>query len=306
MSVTTGANPAAREVAARLGLHRVGREWRGACPACGYAEAFALTDGKHGPIWWCASCGDRNAIARAVGGPRNGIAVQPSRKDTSDIARRQERAERILRGAEPVAQSPAAIAYLGGRGLSHLGSCPELFFRADCPHPSSTFDRPVRLPAIIAVVRDVEGKFIAIHRTFLKHDGSGKTQIEPPRASLGPIMGGAVRLASLEQVRAAGELVVGEGIETSASAGLLLGLPAWAAVSAGNLAKGVLLPPEIPRVVIAADRDTPDAQGKYPGQDAARAAWFRLRREGRTVRVALPDEGRGDFNDILKASEVRQ
>jgi putative DNA primase/helicase len=49
-------------------------------------------------------------------------------------------------------------------------------------------------------------------------------------------------------------LVIGEGIETAASAGLLMGTPAWAAISAGNMAKGLVLPPEVRRVVIAADR----------------------------------------------------
>jgi phage/plasmid primase-like uncharacterized protein len=296
----------ARELAARLGLHRVGREWRGACPACGYAEAFALTNGNHGAIWWCASCGDQNAIARALGGPQIGAVVQAHQKDARDIARRQERAAGLLCGAEPAARSPAAVAYLDGRGLGHLAQCSELFYRADCPHPSGTFDRPVRLPAIIAVVRDVSGKFIAIHRTFIRHDGSGKADIEPPRASLGPVCGGAVRLTPLEDVLAAGELVIGEGIETAASAGLLLGLPAWGALTAGNLASGIVLPQAIRRVVIAADRDAADQHGRRTGQDAARAAWFRLRREGRAVRIAMPDPGRGDFNDVLLAKEARR
>jgi hypothetical protein len=101
-------------------------------------------------------------------------------------------------------------------------------------------------------------------------------------------------LAPLDQVLVTGELVIGEGIETSASAGLLLGLPAWAAVSASNLAGGVALPGSIRRVLIAADRDA-------AGQDAARAAVSRFRREGRTVRKATPNEGRGDFNDIKLA-----
>ena len=37
----------ARELAARFGLHRAGREWRGACPCCGYPEAFILAE-RHG------------------------------------------------------------------------------------------------------------------------------------------------------------------------------------------------------------------------------------------------------------------
>lgn len=44
-------------------------------------------------------------------------------------------------------------------------------------------------------------------------------------------MGGAVRLAP----PLAAEVVIGEGLETAGAAGLLIGVPAWSAVSAGNL-----------------------------------------------------------------------
>ena len=91
-------------------------------------------------------------------------------------------------------------------------------------------------------------------------------------------------------------MVIGEGIETAASAALLTGFPAWAAISAGNLAKGLALPPEARRVVIAADADA-------PGQDAARHAWLRWRAEGRDVQIATPNFV-GDFNDLLRAREA--
>jgi phage/plasmid primase-like uncharacterized protein len=299
MSFTPSAD--ARELAARLGLHRAGNEWRGRCPACGYAEAFALADGRLGPVWWCGSCGDQTAIAQALGRPQKASTSGAPAHDVRDAQGRLERVERILRGCEPAAQSVVACRYLEVRGLGHLAGCPELFHHSACPHPSSTREREIRLPALVAIVRDVDGKLTGIHRTFLRRDGSGKADIEPPRASLGPVRGGAVRLVPLHDVLTVGELVIGEGIETSASAGVLLKLPAWAAVSAGNLAAGVMLPTEIRKVVIAADRDPPDAQGKCPGQDAARSAWFRLRHEGRAVRIAMPGAGRGDFNEILQA-----
>lgn len=89
------------------------------------------------------------------------------------------------------------------------------------------------------------------------------------------------------------ELVIGEGIETAASAGLLLGLPAWAAINAGNLARGLLLPPEVRAVVIAADPDP-------VGRDAAAAASTRWQSEGRRVRIATPDQPGRDFNDVLQ------
>jgi putative DNA primase/helicase len=160
-------------------------------------------------------------------------------------------------------------------------------FRGDTPHPEYA-----RLPAMIALVSDVAGVPIAIHRTYLSRDG-GKARVEPAKASLGPVWGGAIRLDSLTP---GVPLVIGEGIETSASAGRLMGLPAWAAVSAGNLANGVVLPADARRVVIAADPD--DA-----GRNAARDAWLRWKTEGRDVQIALPDREGCDFNDLLLARD---
>ena len=76
----------------------------------------------------------------------------------------------------------------------------------------------------------------------------------------------------------------------------LLGLPAWAAISAGNMAKGLVLPPEARRVIIAADPDD-------VGRKAARDAWIRWTAEGREVRIAIPD-GAADFNDLLRARKA--
>jgi hypothetical protein len=145
---------------------------------------------------------------------------------------------------------------------------------------------------LLAAVRDVTGKFVGVHRTYLRRDGSGKANIEPAKASLGPVRGGAVRMATIEQVLAAGAGVIAEGIETAASAGLMLNLPAWAAVFAGNLKSGLVLPTGVRKVIIGADRDA-------AGIDAAREAWRRWHAEGREVRVAVPHDGVGDFNDAV-------
>jgi putative DNA primase/helicase len=73
-----------------------------------------------------------------------------------------------------------------------------------------------------------------------------------------------------------------------------MGLPPWAAIFAGNLARGVVLPPEVRSVVIAADADK-------PGLDAAAAAAMRWRAEGRKVRIERPDKPGTDFNDLLQS-----
>jgi putative DNA primase/helicase len=88
--------------------------------------------------------------------------------------------------------------------------------------------------------------------------------------------------------------VSAEGIETALAASFFLDRPAWAAVSAGNMGKALMLPPAIRDVVIAADHDE-------PGRRAARQAAARWEAEGRRVRVATPDKPGTDFADLMKA-----
>jgi putative DNA primase/helicase len=141
---------------------------------------------------------------------------------------------------------------------------------------------------LIALVSAPDGTPLAVHRTFITRDGR-KATVEPVKASLGPVWGGAIRLNDHDPRQ---PLAIGEGIESAGAAGVLLGLPAWAALSAGNMAKGLVLPQEARRVVIAADPDE-------AGRQAARDAWTRWTAEGREVRVAVPN-GAGDFNDLLR------
>jgi len=65
-------------------------------------------------------------------------------------------------------------------------------------------------------------------------------------------------------------------------------------ISAGNLAKGLVLPFEASRVVVAADPDR-------AGEQAARAAALRWSAEGRVVQIARPT-GNGDFNDMVRGA----
>jgi putative DNA primase/helicase len=276
----------ASDIASRLKLHRAARSYRGACPACGYPNAFSLRASKGDRIsMFCANCGDRSAITdavvRAVGGAWTPPAAATPADDAAARQRKQEAAARLWSGSA-AAVGTIADAYLTGRALPGLAASPSLRFRGDCHHPEGG-----RLPAMIAEVVNVIGAFLGVHRTYLRHDGTGKAAVEPAKASLGPVWGGAIRLDPL-----APELVIGEGIETAASAGRLLSLPAWAALSAGNMAQGLLLPVEVRAVVIAADHDG-------PGESAARQAALRWQREGRTVRIARPDRPGRDFNDIL-------
>jgi putative DNA primase/helicase len=240
-------------------------------------------------LLFCACCRDRDALADAVA-RATGQQRQPEPRDDRDLRsirqRKQDAALRLWRGSEH-ALGTAADRYLASRGLAGLAASSALRFRGDAWHPEGG-----RLPAMIALVSDPAGNPVAVHRTFLTWDGR-KATVEPVKASLGPIWGGAIQLHPIEPDK---PLVIAEGIETAASASCLIAAPAWAAISAGNMAAGLVLPPEARRVVIAADPD--DA-----GRKAARDAWIRWRAEGREVQIAMPD-GSGDFNDLLRMREA--
>lgn len=272
----------AASIAARLGLRRIGREWRGACPACGYKAGLTLTEKAGRPLWWCASCRDQQAVTAAIIGDAAPAAPRDATPppDTSD---KIAAALRLWDAALPAEGSPVA-AYLAGRGLALPERAP-LRFLPLAKHPSGR-----RLPCMVALLHDAEGRAVAVHRTFLHvgRDAVTKAEAEPVRMTLGAVRGAAVRLWP-----AAPRLVVAEGIETTIAAAMLLRLPAWAAVSAGNLGEAMALPPAVREVLIAADADA-------PGREAARQASRRWKAEGRAVRVAMPDREGADFNDVLK------
>jgi len=276
--------PTARDIAGRLNLKRSGQSWRGDCPACGYAGTFSVREGHGGrALYFCASCQDRDGLSRAIGGdPVAKLSPIDRAAEAEAKARKQARALALWNSAGPIEGTRVAL-YLPRRGLASLIGSPVLRYLRMASHPAGgeTYS------AMIALVTDAADKPMAVHRTYLAADGK-KADVVPVKASLGPIWGGAIRL-SLHMPGT--PLVIGEGLETAASAGHLMGLPAWAAVSCGNLGKGLVLPPEVRRVCIAADPGE-------PGRKAARDAWFRWKAEGRDVTIATPT-GIGDYNDIL-------
>ncbi len=283
-------------IAAALGnVHREGREWRCRCPIHG-GMSLTLRDGEDGRllVWCFGGCDARDVLAEFR---RRGLlddrrrdyrtvppAHLPKRPDRADQDRQRiAQALRLWNEAQPAA-STVVERYLGSRVID-IAPPSVLRFHAHCPHPNG-----VKLPAMLALVERERIGPVAVHRTFLKADGSGKAAVEIDKASLGPVGGGAVRLAV---VRPGTELVLAEGIETTLSVMVATGLPGWSCLSAGGIEK-VALPPKATAVVIAADND---ANGV--GQRAAEAAAQRFLAEGRIVRVATPPVPGTDFNDVL-------
>jgi len=145
------------------------------------------------------------------------------------------------------------------------------------------------------VTRGTDDGPLAIHRTFLSHDGTSKAPVRQQKMMLGPVSGGAVRLGTVQPDR---WLVVAEGIETTLSVMEACELPGWAALSANGL-RSLILPPEAAKVLICADNDA-NGTGQLAASDAAK----RFLREGRRVRIAKPPTSGTDFNDLLCVADL--
>ncbi len=281
-------------IAQALGGRRVGGSWMARCPAHEDREpSLAIRDGDGVALVHChAGCGQRDVLAALEA---RGLWYSTSRpkirhpKTTraenheggGDRRKRSERAIALWGDTKP-ASDTVVERYLGSRGFT-LPSPERLRFHPGLKHPAGG-----TWPAMVALVTNgVDDAPMAVHRTFIAHDGRGKAQVTPQRMMLGPCRGGAVRLGSVDDL-----LLVGEGIESCLAAMQATGRVAWAALSTSGL-KSLHLPGQISQVVVLADGDAP---GEAAACDVAR----RWQRAGRHVRIARPPSGM-DFNDLLVA-----
>jgi len=227
-------------------------------------------------------------------------------RDAAALALQQagkvEDASGIWREASPLVQT--SITYFAYRGLDSTPPIsPELRFHA------KLWNAEARrcYPAIVALVRSVDGKGKAIWRIYLNEDGSQKAPLGSPKLGLGPAGGGAVRLGGL-----ASKIGIAEGVETALACAELCGnsRPVWAGLSTSGLI-GFQCPPEVHDVTIYADADDLSCKGdriRRPGLEAAEKLKARLLQEGKTCRITLPPLGL-DFLDLLgviKGNERRE
>jgi DNA primase len=240
---------------------------------CSFREAVEDLHGGHGFT-------DPDATRRAAERQHHAEAERRC-LDEKDARQRTGGALQIWRRAVP-APGTLVETYLRARGIT-IPVPPSLRYLAAAKHKPTG----LVLPAMVAGVQGPDGKVKAVHRTFLSRDGTAKASVSDPRMSLGPVAGGAVRLAKVN-----GRLAVSEGIETGLSILQATGTPTWAALSATNMAN-VILPPDIRDVILGPDGDK---AGATNAQKAAR----RFVDEGRAVRIAPAPKGQ-DFNDMLQA-----
>jgi hypothetical protein len=150
-------------------------------------------------------------------------------------------------------------------------------------------DRGRRAPALLAGLRDPQGRLTAVEVTYLDRQGRRAQALRLSRKTIGLVRpSSAVRLHPARP-----DLLVGEGVFTTLAASERFALPGWALLSIRNL-KTWRPPAGVERVLIAADRGR-------PGEAAA--AWLRRQLEDLGVRagIVLPPRRFGDWNEAACA-----
>lgn len=342
-------------IGARVRLARQGREFAGLCPF--HKEktpSFTVVDAKG--FWHCFGCGANGdafewlmradgltfveavedlAVRAGMTPDRKGrkkplvtpiAPAGPCRPDEESRAREREKAFAIWRGARAIVADGPVHRYLtGARGIDPAVVAKAAALReGTVDYWIAAGERPSMIgsfPAMVAAVQDRDGKFAAVHVTYLEPDGSAKLDLArrgharaKAKKVRGSPQGGAIRLFPPKA-----RLLAAEGIETALSVAEATGEPCWALYSLGNFAgrahkdagetnnsapdyeaRAFVPPPMVREVVWCRDADARD-------QAAARAAEARgaarLGALGVRVTIAEPPAG-ADFNDVLLGADT--
>ena len=194
------------------------------CPICGGHEALSK---RHGQRCWgfqvedWAICtreemsgglpdkgyGSRHRLTGSCGcGNEHGGWSPPTIVRQNRLAHQQDSSRYARRLWEEAGRTQGTVVetYMKSRGITATAP-PALRFHPSLKHR----DSGKVLPAMVAVVTTWPGTYVvAIHRTYLRPDGSAKADVDPDKMSLGPIRGGAVCLGP-----PAPKMAITEGIE---------------------------------------------------------------------------------------------
>ncbi len=267
------------------------------CFGCGaHGDALDFLRSYHG--WEFGQA--REYLERQLGIAQGEYTAPPMRAPAAKKAQadRDEKAWKVGKAAEIWRQSLLANCtpverYLLGRGdrRDEAGGVP----------PSLRYHRRLYHSetgrgwwAMVSYIKGPDDTFTGIHRTYLEEADPWankevaaavracggypkrgviiKAQVHGAKKMLGVAKGGAVRLAAAGPV-----LAVAEGIETALSVMQATELPAWAALSLGNLG-GLKLPGVVHEVVLCSDNDAKDPQ---KGRGAAAEGGRRVPGAGR-------------------------
>jgi hypothetical protein len=270
------------EIAIALGtVGSAGGAYRCDCPVCGYRALSVYEDDNGAVRFHCYSCNDKRAIQSHL----KARGLLPSRQSPEMLQATQLAEATATWAAGGPVEGSVAAHYFG-----HWRKIPGPY-PSTLRYVSNQFSEPWK--NLVALTQSADGKILGVHLTKLDLFGEGKQRLgrrRSPYRRFGLLDGGGVWFGTPGD----GELIVGEGIETTLAAMIVLESSCGVASLGAKGMTRLVLPGETQHVHIAADNDV--AGDGQQAADEARARWTA---EGRRVRVSTPNTAGADFNDIL-------
>ncbi|MBY0549752.1 MAG: toprim domain-containing protein [Candidatus Obscuribacterales bacterium] len=298
------------------------------CPACGGKDRFRFDDKDGAGTFFCNQCGAgdgiklvqrltgygyRQTMETLAGWLGQGASyrfhyvktVSPRPEHKAVVAQRNQRAvaqiKEVLASCVPATSDTVTYTYITvTRGLHRLYTPLGTMPRDILHHPSLEYWHKSNFignyPAMVALVRALNGEIVNLHRTYLTEDarqafpkGSGRNS----KKWMTPIYEGATSGGAIRLFDPIDALGIAEGIETALACHLMARMPVWSALSATGM-ETVKIPSTVRRVIVFGDND---ANGK--GQGSALNLAERLQREGYTVETRIPAGAGEDWLDVF-------
>jgi hypothetical protein len=260
------------------------------CPAHVDGDpSLSVRVGKRAVLFHCFAGCTSEAIVDALRNGKFRLARDhdPGQRQARGKGDFNKLAVSIWRFADPFAGS-LAENYLCARAITPVGITAR--FDARCQFGAGEIK--AFAPALIVPIEEDAG-VVAIHRTFLRPDGSDKAKLAKPKRMLGNPGGGAVRWGGIPST---GVLRLAEGVEEAASVMNMLAPETFVWPVLGIERYQTLAVPESIHTIIIYSQH---------GAEAARAikrATPHLTANDRALVVKLPPHA-GDWNDLLR--EIR-
>lgn len=286
----------------------------GPCPICGGKDRWRFLNTGGSGTWHCNHCGNGSGIElvkKLKGWDFKTAAQEVERIITNgvrpekpkmkmDEEKRIQALRDLYRTSSPVTRDDIVDRYLRGRGIDVAMYSEDLRTCLVCPVSGVTGVSV--MPAMLAVIRDADGKPVTMHRTYLQN--ARKAQFDTPRRVMPGALpkGGCIRLGEYSLGQPLG---IAEGIETALSAAAFFEHPVWAATNAQML-RDWMPPADVEAVNIYADNDADKA---FTGQCAAFDLAHRLKTNPKTkdihVTVCVPPLPGTDWADEWAARDPK-
>lgn len=266
------------------------------CPICGGSDRFRFDNKDEIGTWFCNQCGAGEGfklLMMMTGRGFHDVASDLDKRignfDTTEARAKPESSNLIgviAKGITAISDIDPVTRYLRSRGINKI---PREFLRYNAA--AFHWGEQRNYPAMIAALRDVDGRAKGYHVTYLTDRGA-KAGIDKSRMYTPGKTGECViRLSAIAE-----HIGLAEGIETALSVTQLYGVPCWATGDAGRMER--FIPPAgVDRVTVFCDMDE-----NHTGEAAAESLAKRLIiRNGIRCEVRR-DCARGtDYSDLLQA-----